>query len=465
MGRSLTYRGLSLWHETCGDDLVPRSSLPGDIDVDVAIVGAGFTGLWTAYYLTELDPRLRIAVLEAEIAGFGASGRNGGWMSALFPSSREHLASLPGSSRDAATRQTAAMRAAIDEVGRVVAAEDIDCDYHKGGTIVFARSAAQLRRAHAEVDAARSWGDTDDDLRFLDADETQAVARASSVFGATYTPHCARVHPARLARGLARVVESRGVAVYEQTPVTSVGPGIAQTPLGQVRADRVIRATEGFTSTLQGTARAVAPVYSLIVATEPLPDSLWSEIGLEDRSTFSDHRNLVIYGQRTADGRIVFGGRGAPYHFRSRILPRFDRKESVFTSLRETVTDLFPALGESAFTHEWGGPLGIARDWMASVGLDPVTGLGWAGGYVGDGLTTTNLAGRTLAHLTTGVGSDLVTLPWVNHHSRKWEPEPFRWLGINAGLRAASLSDVEERVTKRPSLIGRAMSSLVGGSD
>jgi len=465
MGSSLTYRGLSLWHETSGDDLNPRPSLPGDIDVDVAVVGAGFTGLWTAYYLSELDPSLRIAVLEAEIAGFGASGRNGGWMSALFPSSRERLAALPGSSRGAAMRHTAAMRASVDEAGRVIDKEGIDCDFHKGGTVVFARSAAQLRRARSEVEAARSWGDTEEDVRLLDPDETRALARPTDVRGATYTPHCARIHPARLARGLARVVEARGVAVYEQTHVTAISPGLAETPLGRVRADRVIRATEGFTASLRGSRRAVAPVYSLIVATEPLADSVWSEIGLSGRQTFSDHRNLVIYGQRTEDGRLVFGGRGAPYHFRSRIRPRYDRKASVFASLRETVTDLFPALDESAFTHEWGGPLGIARDWMASVGLDPDTGIGWAGGYVGDGVTTTNLAGRTLAHLVVGGDDDLTTLPWVNHRSRNWEPEPFRWLGINAGLRAAHLADVEESLTRRPSLIGRAMAPLIGGSD
>jgi glycine/D-amino acid oxidase-like deaminating enzyme len=465
MGNLPSYQGLSLWHDTCGDDLIPRPALPGDVEVDVAIVGAGFTGLWTAYYLSELDPSLRIAMLDAEIAGFGASGRNGGWMSALFPSSREHLAGLPGSSRDAAMRHTAAMRDAVDEVGRVVDREALDCDYHKGGTLVFARSGAQLRRAQAEVVAARAWGDTDDDVRLLDADETRSIARATDVQGSTYTPHCARVHPARLVRGLARAVERRGVAVYEQTPVTAIGPGIATTPMGRVRADHVIRATEGFTATLRGTRRAVAPVYSLVVATEPLPDSVWTEIGLVDRPTFSDHRNLIIYGQRTEDGRLVFGGRGAPYHFGSKIRPEFDRKERVFASLRDTVTGLFPALAESAFTHAWGGPLGIARDWMASVGLDRDTGLGWAGGYVGDGLTTTNLAGRTLAHLVVGDDHDLTTLPWVNHRSRRWEPEPLRWIGINAGLRAASLADVEESLTRRPSLIARAMAPFIGGSD
>jgi glycine/D-amino acid oxidase-like deaminating enzyme len=459
------YQGLSLWLETCGDDLAPRAPLPGDLDVDVAIVGAGFTGLWTAYYLTEADHGLRIAVLESEIAGFGASGRNGGWMSALFPSSRDKLAGLAGSSRDAAARQTLAMRESIDEAGRVIDKEGIDCDFHKGGTLVFARTAAQLRRARADVDAAREWGDTDDDIRLLDADETRAMARATDVRGATYTPHCARIHPARLARGLARVVEARGVAIYEQTPVTAISPGLVETPIGRVRADRVIRATEGYTPGLRGNRRTIAPVYSLVVATEPLPDSVWSEIGLAGRPTFADHRNLIIYGQRTEDGRIVFGGRGAPYHFSSRTRPRFDGKERVFSSLRNTLTDLFPALAESAFTHAWGGPLGIARDWMASVGFDRDTGIGWAGGYVGDGVTTTNLAGRTLAHLVVEEDSDLTTLPWVNHRSPKWEPEPVRWIGINAGLLATNFADVEESLTRRPSLIARAMAPFTGGSD
>jgi glycine/D-amino acid oxidase-like deaminating enzyme len=355
------------------------------------------------------------------------------------------------------------MRDSVDEAGRVIDKEGIDCHFHKGGTIVFARNAAQWARAQATVEEARSWGDSEDDLRLLDADETRAVARATGVLGATFTPHCARIHPARLARGLARVVEGRGVAVYEQTAVESIGPGIAQTARGAVRASHVVRATEGFTPGLRGLGRAEAPVYSLIVATEPMSDAVWSEIGLSDRPTFADHRNLIVYGQRTEDGRIVFGGRGAPYHFRSRVDPAFDRKERVFASLRETLLDLFPALDETAFTHEWGGPLGIARDWMASVGLDRETGIGWAQGYVGDGVTATNLAGRTLAHLIVGEENDLTSLPWVNHRSRKWEPEPLRWLGINAGLRSAAISDFEERVTRRPSLIARATARLTGG--
>lgn len=454
---------ISWWLESCEDDLTPRPALPGDIDVDVAIVGAGLTGLWTAYYLSVADRSMRIAVIESEFAGYGASGRNGGWASALFPASRAKLARLPGSSRDGANRLIAAMRASVDEVGRVSADEGIDCHFHKGGTVVFARTAPQLARAEREVADAHAWGDTEDDLRLLDATEARAVAQVTSLRGATYTPHCARIHPARLVRGLARAVERRGVALYEQTTARALHPGRVVTDHGTVRAEKVLRATEGYTARMEQSHREMVPAYSLIVATEPLSERTWEQIGMSDAPTFSDFRHLLIYGQRSADGRFVFGGRGAPYHFGSAIRPSFDHEETVFAALRETLIELFPPLHGTTFTHSWGGALGIPRDWTASVWLDPTTGLGAAGGYVGDGVTTTNLAGRTLADLVTGHESDLTTLPWVGHRSRRWEPEPLRWLGVNAGLKTMGLADHEERLTGRPSLAARAMAPLLGG--
>jgi len=458
----VTYGDLSLWHETSGP-LNLRPPLPGPDDVDVAIVGGGLTGLWTAYYLALGDPSLRVAVVEKDLVGFGASGRNGGWLSALFPTSLRRLSQLKGSSRDAALRLGAAMRASIGEVEDVITTEAIDCDFRRGGTLVFARSPSQLERARAEVAEAHAWGQTEDDLRLLDTAETDKHARATGVLGATYTPHCARVHPGRLVRGLAQAVERLGVTIYEHTAATRIAPGRVTTEHGTLRASYVVVATEGYSPMLPGAPTSVIPVYSLIVATEPLPASVYDEIGLEDAPTFSDYRNLIVYGQRTADDRLVFGGRGAPYHLGSAVEPGFDRVPRVFAKLQETLAELFPATAGARFTHAWGGPLGIARDWMASVGLDLVTRIGWAGGYVGDGLTTTNLAGRTLADLVTGTASDLTALPWVNHRSRRWEPEPFRWLGVNAGLRAMTVADLEERMTHRPSVVAKAMAPLLGG--
>jgi glycine/D-amino acid oxidase-like deaminating enzyme len=427
-------------------------------------VGAGFTGLWTAYYLLREDPTLRVVVLERETAGFGASGRNGGWCSALFPSSLDKLAALPGSGREEALALHAAMRGSVDEVGRAAAAEGIDAHFHKGGTIALARSRAQLRSARTEVSAARAWGRGEDEVRLLDATEARSVLAATRVRGATYTPDCAAVHPARLVRGLAEVVAStRGGRVHEQTTVQAIEPHAVVTDRGTVRADVVVRATEGYTPSLRGHARTVVPVYSLVIATQPLSDGVWEQIGLRERETFTDHRNLIVYGQRTADGRLVFGGRGAPYHFGSGIRPGFDRDPRVFAALWRTLTGMFPVLRGARVTHAWGGALGVPRDWCASVGLDRSRGLAWAGGYVGDGVSTTNLAGRTLRDLVLGHDTELTRLPWVGHESRRWEPEPLRWLGVNTGLRAMALADVEERLTGRPSVLARTVSPLIGG--
>lgn len=424
------------------------------------MVGAGLTGLWTAHYLAEADPSLRIVVVEAETAGFGASGRNGGWCSALFPASLDSLARSAG--REAALAQHRAMRATVDEVARAAAAEGIDAQVAKGGTVVLARGPAQLARARAEVAHARTWGRGEDDLALLGREEATALLDATGTVGATYTPDCAALHPARLVRGLARAVERRGVRLHERTPALEVEPGRVRTPHGTVRAEVVVRATEAWTPRLPGLRRALVPVYSLVIATEPLPAGTWEAIGLRRRETFSDHRHLIVYGQRTADDRLVFGGRGAPYHLGSRIDPRHDRDERVFAGLHATLLDLFPVLRGTRVTHAWGGPLGIPRDWCASVGLDRRTGLAHAGGYVGDGVATTNLAGRTLRDLVLGHDTDLVRLPWVDHRSPQWEPEPLRWLGINAGLRATVLADVEERLTRRPSLLARATAPLLG---
>jgi glycine/D-amino acid oxidase-like deaminating enzyme len=423
----------------------------------VAIVGAGYTGLWTAYYLLGADPSLRVALVEQEIAGFGASGRNGGWCSALFPVSASRLASEHG--RDAAVAQYRAMRESVAEVVRVAATERIEADAALGGTVVLARTDPQLRRARAEVDAAREFGI---DLELLDADAARRRLAATSVVGGTYTPHCAAIHPAKLARGLADAVEARGASIYEQTRASAIEPGVVHTERGTLRADVVVRATEGYTPRLAGQRRAIAPVYSLIIATEPLPQATWDEIGLAERETFADYRHLIIYGQRTADGRMVFGGRGAPYHFGSRIDASYDRVPAVFAALQRTLGELFPVLRDVEITHRWGGPLGVARDWHASVGLDRITGLAWAGGYVGDGVSTTNLAGRTLADLILRNDSPLADLPWVGHRSPRWEPEPLRWLGANAGLRAMTWADSAEARNGRSSRLAGAVNRLLG---
>lgn len=452
----------SLWAATLPDSLkTPLGvTLAGDHHVDVVIVGGGYTGLWTAYFLQLQAPQLSIAVVDAHHLGFGASGRNGGWASALFPASIDTVAKRAG--REAAVRMYRAMHSVVDELLTIATAEAWDIQAHKGGTLVAARSPLQLQRAIKETEHWRSWGFGEDAYRLLSQQEARERMDATDVLGATFTPHCAAIHPARLVRSLAASVATRGALIFEDSPVTSLEPGMVRTAHGSVRAPIIVRATEGFTSSLPQYRRTLAPVYSLMIATEPLEQHVWEEIGLHERETFSDGRHLIIYGQRTADNRFAFGGRGAPYHFGSQVRPEFDRDPAVFAELWRTLTDLFPAIAHRSVTHTWGGPLGIPRDWFASCGIDRSSGIAWSGGYVGDGVGTSFLGGRTLADLITDTASDRTQLPWVDHQSPAWEPEPFRWLGANIGLRTMTSADDVESRTGKPSLRARIFGRLVG---
>jgi glycine/D-amino acid oxidase-like deaminating enzyme len=467
-----SYRRTSFWlDDLVGsgvDTLAPRASLTADARFDVAIVGGGLTGLWTAFELAKADPSLRIAVLEREIAGFGASGRNGGWCSALFPRSVSSLEREHGF--DAAIAMRRAMVDTVDEVGRVTEAEGIDCNFERGGTVVFARTDVQRRAARADVEEARRF-----DVDRPEYWDGRTVAARFGVTGrdegdpaATFDPACARVHPAKLVRGLANVVESLGVAIFERTEVVDWAAGrvrfrgVDGRDEGTMSARHVIIALEGYGSQLPRVRRRILPLYSLMIATEPLSDAVWDEIGLEHGQTFSDYRHLLIYGQRTADNRFAFGGRGARYHWGSAVDPAFERVDQVFDHLHHALADLFPAASEARITHRWGGPLGVARDWHATASYNPKTGVGFAGGYVGDGLSTTNLAGRTLADLVLGRDTPLTRLPWANHRSPLWEPEPLRFAGANLGILGMQFADLEERVTRRPSLTARLIAPLTG---
>jgi glycine/D-amino acid oxidase-like deaminating enzyme len=461
----MDYRDVGFWFDSIAeqeDGFRPRPGLSTDADADVAIVGAGLTGLWTAYYLQERDPALRILLLEKEVAGFGASGRNGGWCSALFPWSAANLEKRYGF--EAAVAMRRAMVGTVDEVGRVAEAEGLDIDYARGGTVTFARSAPQLAAARAEFEESERYGV--DRVALWGTETVRRRFGAPDAVAATFTPACARIHPAKLVRGLARIVERRGATIAEGTEVLSWEGGTVRARSGGadrlVRAGTVVNATEGFGAQLPQIGRRILPLYSLMIATEPLPDATWDRIGIEHGQTFTDFRNLIVYGQRTADNRFAFGGRGARYHLGSAIRPEYDRSPRVREHLIRTLVDLFPDAAGARVTHHWGGPLGVPRDWHASVGYDAEAREAWAGGYVGDGLSTTNLAGRTLADLLSGERTELTALPWVGHRSPRWEPEPFRFAGANAGLVAMESADLEESVTRRPSVVSRALGPLIG---
>ncbi len=459
------YRQYSFWLETSGDDLTSRAPLAGSVDVDVAILGAGFTGLWTAYYLLAREPSLRVVVLEAEIAGFGASGRNGAWCSSGFPVSPGELQRRFG--REAARELLTEMRDAVEEVGRVAEAEEIDAQYFRGGLLRVARGPSQLPGIQRAYESLRGLG-LGDDVRLLDADEIEGRVRITGARGALYNPHCATIHPARLARGLARAVERLGGEILERTRVTDYeeggengsGPRLV-TDSGEVRARTVVLAGEAYLARLRKLHRKLLPIYSLIVLTEPLSDERWAEIGWESRECVASNRYTVDYLSRTEDGRILFGGRGAPYHYGSRVRDEYDRHEPTHQMLRSTARNWFPALEGARFTHAWGGPLAVPRDWMPTMSYDPSRGVATARGYTGQGVATANLSGRTLADLILKRQTAITGLPTVNHESRSWEPEPLRWLGaryVQRGL--MRVDDSAERTGEPPT--GKTLAERLG---
>jgi glycine/D-amino acid oxidase-like deaminating enzyme len=414
--------------------------LPGNRDADVCIVGAGYTGLWTAYYLKRADPTLRIAILEARFAGFGASGRNGGWLSGLVPGDRNRMARQHG--RDGVLAWQRALNEAIDEVIDVAAAEGIDAGIVKGGTMQIARNPAQATRLAAEIDEELNW--KVDGIAPLTKAEAAERIRFDGVVAAYHTPHCARIQPAELARGLAATVEGLGVDIYEGSPVTAIESGRAITPRGTVSAPIVLRATEGFTARMRGLRRRWLPMNSSMIATEPIPESVWASIGWDGRETVGDTAHGFFYAQRTPDDRIAIGGRSVPNRYASQTDVEGRVPARTIGNLTKTLHSILPQTRDIPIAHGWCGVLAVPRDWQAGIVLDKTTGLGWAGGYVGHGVTATNLAGRTLADLVRGECSPLTELPWVGHRSRGWEPEPLRWIGVRGMYLAYKAADWHE---------------------
>jgi glycine/D-amino acid oxidase-like deaminating enzyme len=453
---------VSFWWHASGGFPPRRPSLPEPADADVCIVGAGFTGLWTAWYLARAEPGLRVIVLDAAFAGFGASGRNGGWLTAALPGSRDRYAAGPRG-RAGVLEMERQLQQTVDEVAAFCAAEGVDADLVKGGSLSVAVTAAQHQRLQDALRRDRGWGLAEADVRYLDRRELSSRIILPNARGALFTPHCARVQPAKLVAGLAQAAERAGAEIYEATPVARIEPHRARTVFGDVTARYVLRATEGFTGRLPGQRRSLLPMNSSMIVTEPLGDDVWRQIGWDGCETLGDEAHVYMYAQRTADGRIAIGGRGVPYRFGSGLDDRGATQPATAEALSQTLRTLLPQVRQARVEHAWCGVLGVPRDWCATVSLDQTTGLGWAGGYTGHGVAAANLAGRTLADLVLRRDTPRTALPWVGHRARRWEPEPARWLGVRGLYSAYRLADrLESGESGKTSLVARAADAIAG---
>jgi len=378
MNTEQEYRKLSFWHDSLPGQLKPRSALAGDINADIIIVGGGYTGLWTAYYLKQTNPSLDISILEAEIAGYGASGRNGGWCSSYLSGIDDWLESAD--QKEGAVRLQKLMFKTVSDIGKLVHREAIDCHFEQSGALEIAIIPAQATRLREEIDYLHGFGFGEDDYRWLDQGELQDQLRVDKALSGIRLQHCAAIHPSRLARGLAETVEKLGVKIYENSPVLGIKDNELDTPAGKVTAETVIIATEGYSASIANRKRLLMPVHSMMVATEPLSEQQLADINFHKRVCFGNLNRLVTYGQLTADRRIAFGCRGS-YHFGSGIRT-FQSDDPEFKLVAEFLVNFFPSLADTKFTHGWGGTMGVSLSLKPSVSFDAETRFGWAGRFL-----------------------------------------------------------------------------------
>ncbi len=440
-----------------------RPQLPGRREVDVCIVGAGYTGLWTAYELKRANPELRIVILEAKFAGYGASGRNGGAVIAQLNGSRGYWDSR--GVRGGAVAMERAMQSAVDEVGAAMEREQLG-SFTKGGVLMAARSELEVARLKASVEEDRPLGFGPQDSEYLSAAEAKERITVHRMLGARFSPHSAAINPGELVCKLASTVQRLGVTIYEGTQVTEIGPRVARTPYGDVTARFVVRATEGYTESVNSERRKLIPVRTSMIVTEPLDDALWTELGWHRRETLLA-LHPFLHLQHTSDRRITIGGADnrLPYRYGSRPCVDGSADPAVAALYRRELVKLFPALHNTRIDRTWHGVFGVSRVWAPGVGFDPKTGLGWAGGYVGEGVAASNLAARTLRDLILGHDTELTQLPWVGSAPRRWEPEPLRAIGALGiwGIRAIG-DRAESRRDRRSRLVALAnrMSGFTG---
>jgi len=446
-----------------------------DEEQDLVIVGGGLTGLWAAYLAAVDSPGAKITVLEAEEVGYGASGRNGGWLSPLIPGNRAVYAKAARRRGEDGAAAVASfqreMNGAIDDTLRILEEEGIQADQHRGGHLRVATTPAAMKRLELTHAADLAAGYRAEDIELLDAEAVRKRIAIRPALGGMLTRTTARVDPAKLVHGLAAVAEAKDVRILEGTRATRIAPGAVTTERGTVRARTILTCLEAYSGQVESDARGlgsrdIIPVNSSMVVTNQLPASVWERIGWQDRECLGDAAHTFVYAQRTADDRIAIGGRGTPYAFNSGTPGQGGVDARTVRTLRERLHLFFPDV-RFTIEHAWRGAIGVTRDWCAGITFDPATGIGVARGFAGHGVTATHLAARTLLDRAAGRDTALTRLPWNDHDSGRWEPEPLRWIGVHAMYRLFGFADrwEESRHSQDTSLIARFGSRLAGLSE
>lgn len=453
---------LGFWMSGLPTQAPRKSSEPLPRSTDLAIVGGGYTGLWAAYFYKKHNPDKNVTILEAEHVAYGASGRNGGWVSSLVPGNRARFAAHSPRGKDASVALQREFIDSVPEILKTLNHEGIEADQSLSGMLSAAHTAAGLNRLKSKRDTDLDYGYCEDEVIALSRDEFRDHIRIDDVHGGLYYPDVACVNPAKLAFGLAEVVQRMGVRIIENSRVTQVQANDVWIGSERVVADSIFVCTEAYSGPLIGNRRLI-PINSSVIASQPLPAEAWGKIGWSQRFCLNDSAHTFIYAQRTADDRIAIGGRGSPYKFASGTGGEGTTSSATVEQLLSKLRSFFPGV-EFQADYAWSGVLGVTRDWNGSVAFDRSTQIGHSLGYAGHGVTSAFVGGRTLAELASGLDSPRTELPWVGYTSPRWEPEPIRWAGIHGMYSLFGVADKweEKHKSTNTSLIASAASRLAG---
>jgi glycine/D-amino acid oxidase-like deaminating enzyme len=416
-------------------------ALEEDIRADVAIIGGGFAGLSTAYYLKRAEPGLRVVVVESDVAGYGASGRNAGFAMSLLGLNLSTTALRFG--KEKAKQAHHFMVGAVGHVGELAMEAGLDFDYEKNGLLTVATNETHIKRLQGEIGLSHELGF--EGVRWLDAGQLREEVVSPGYLGAREEDECALVNPAKLARGLKNLAEGAGAEVYERTPVEAVHfrPRIRlETPKGSVAAERVVFATNAFSGRFPQLGSKAFPIYTYIVLTEPLTDRQLSTIGWGHRQGIEDARQLIHYYRLTADNRLLMGGRDVQYYYGGAL--DGDLHQPTFEALEQDIVETFPGLAGVGITHRWGGPVSVPMDFFPAMGyLGGDKRVVYSLGCVGHGVALMTSAGKILRDLALGKETELTDLFWVNRWVIPLPPEPLRF-AFAQGIRK-TLSGLDSR--------------------
>lgn len=445
----------SFWLEA--DPYSAGPSLAGDVAVDIAIIGGGFTGLWTAHFLLRAQPSLKIAVIESEVVGYGASGRNGGFAMTLLSRSLHDLVEAFGAEPARAAHDAVAR--SIDAIGQFCAEYGVKCDYDKSGFIGVATDESQVARIEADRRAAEALGIPD--IRYIPGDELRRQIQSPLYRCGLEEKTCALINPAKLVRGIARVVRQQSGIIYEQTPVERIERDGTKmkvcTKQGTVHADKVVLATNAYSVHFPEFRRLLIPLYSYIVLTQPLSEGEWASVGWQGRQGLEDKRTYIHYFRPTADGRILMGGEDAPYYYGSSVDPRHDRNPHVFATLQRDLRTIYPQLKNVRFTHQWGGPVAVTTRFVPTFGSLEGGHVHYGFGYSGHGVAPTHLGGQILRDLVLERQSELTQLCFVRAKALPFPAEPLRYLAVNLARRSLLKQDRKGKAKKDPWVVRTLM--------